>query len=110
MTIKEARDAIDRLHDADYNLTEDMREDLRRLHDSVDEQEGMESYWKRHDEELANLSRKFDDFRRDYVNFSLTGRAAVEAHERDMRGDDFEEKPSNRELIGRMFTSEHIGR
>lgn len=108
MTLKEAREAIDRIHDGDYNLTDDMREDLRRLHDSVDEQSGMEEYWKRNDEKLAALSQKFDDFRRDYVQNVLTGRAAVEAHGRDMRNNDIEREPSTREYIDRMFTNETI--
>ena len=103
MTLTEAREAINRIHDGDYNLTDDMREDLRRLHDSVDEQAGMEAYWERHDKALADLSSKFDDFRRTYVNNVLTGRAAIDAH-------DLAPAPSAKELIDRMYTVENLTR
>lgn len=110
MTLTEAREAINRIHDGDYNLTDDMREDLRRLHDSVDEQAGMAAYWERHDKALADLSSKFDDFRRTYVNNVLTGQAAIDAHEYDMRHDDLAPAPSAKELIDRMYTVENLTR
>lgn len=89
MKISEARDFIDRLYDAEGGMTEDMREDLRRLHDSEDEQEGMDAYWKRHEEKLDALSNQFNDFRKAYVEQLLTPREARRAHERDLRDDDF---------------------
>lgn len=46
MKLSEAREFIDRLYNSEDGMTDDMREDLRRLHDSEDEQEGMEHYWK----------------------------------------------------------------
>ena len=41
MKLSEAREFIDKLYNSEDGFTDDMREDLRRLHDSEDEQEGV---------------------------------------------------------------------
>lgn len=115
MKLSEAREFIDRLYNSEDGMTDDMREDLRRLHDSEDEQEGMERYWKEMSDKMDGISNKMDgisnafrDFKRDYVTRVLTGRDAVKKHVEDLKDDDFDNIEDETEKIKSIFNEEVI--
>ena len=108
MKLGEAREFIDRLYNSEDGMTDDMREDLRRLHDSEDEQEGMERYWKEMSDKMDAISSAFRDFKRDYVDRVLTAREAVRKHAEDLRGDDFDDVKDETEKIKAIFNEEVI--
>lgn len=107
MKLSEAREFIDRLYNSEDGMTDDMREDLRRLHDSEDEQEGMERYWKEMSDKMDGISNAFKDFKRDYVTRVLTGREAVNKHVEDLK-DDFDDIKDETEKIKSIFNEEVI--
>ena len=108
MKLSEAREFIDRLYNSEDGMTDDMREDLRRLHDSEDEQEGMERYWKEISDKMDGISNAFRDFKRDYVTGVLTGREAVKKHVEDLKDDDFDDIKDETEKIKSIFNEEVI--
>lgn len=108
MKLSEAREFIDRLYNSEDGMTDDMREDLRRLHDSEDEQEGMERYWKEMSDKMDEISNAFKDFKRDYVTWVLTGRDAVRKHVEDLKDDDFDDIKDETEKIKSIFNEEVI--
>ena len=108
MKLSEAREFIDRLYNSEDGMTDDMREDLRRLHDSEDEQEGMERYWKEMSDKMDGISNAFKDFKRDYVTRVLTGRDAVRKYVEDLKDDDFDDVKDETEKIKSIFNEEVI--
>ena len=108
MKLSEAREFIDKLYNSEDGFTGDMREDLRRLHDSEDEQEGMERYFKEMSDKMDGISNAFKDFKRDYVTCVLTGRDAVRKHVEDLKDDDFDDIKDETEKIKSIFNEEVI--
>lgn len=82
MTMQEARALLARIDSSD-NLTDDMREDIRKALDSADESIGMSEKLDGIDGALAAFRNEFKQFQRDYVETALT----AEGHAQDARRD-----------------------
>lgn len=111
MTREEEKELLDKIL-SDERLTDDMKEDLRKLKDSYNEQKGAEDEKseevKEHDvdewEQLVNerdnaykerdeAISKFKDIKEKYIRRIITPEKAMEMHEKDYNSDDFEDIP-----------------
>lgn len=105
MTREEEKDLLDKIL-SDERLTDDMKEDLRKLKDSYNEQKGAEDEVKEHDidewEKLVNerdnaykerdeAMNKFKDIKEKYIRRIITPEKAMELHEKDYNNGDFED-------------------
>lgn len=109
MTREEEKDLLDKIL-SDERLTDDMKEDLRKLKDSYNEQKGAEDEKaeevKEHDidewEKLVNerdnaykerdeAISKFKDIKEKYIRRIITPENAMELHEKDYNNGDFED-------------------
>lgn len=105
MTREEEKDLLDKIL-SDERLTDDMKEDLRKLKDSYNEQKGAEDEVKEHDidewEKLVNerdnaykerdeAMSKFKDIKEKYIRRIITPEKAMELHEKDYNNGDFED-------------------
>ena len=109
MTREEEKDLLDKIL-SDERLTDDMKEDLRKLKDSYNEQKGAEDEKaeevKEHDidewEKLVNerdnaykerdeAISKFKDIKEKYIRRIITPGKAMELHGKDYNNGDFED-------------------
>lgn len=111
MTREEEKELLDKIL-SDERLSDDMKEDLRKLKDSYNEQKGAEDEKseevKEHDvdewEQLVNerdnaykerdeAISKFKDIKEKYIRRIITPEKTMEMHEKDYNSDDFEDIP-----------------
>lgn len=111
MTREEEKELLDKIL-SDERLMDDMKEDLRKLKESYNEQKGAEDEKseevKEHDvdewEQLVNerdnaykerdeAISKFKDIKEKYIRRIITPEKAMEMHEKDYNSDDFEDIP-----------------
>lgn len=106
MTRKEEKALLDKILN-DERLTDDMKEDLRKLKDSYNEQKGAEGEPEKEIGDWENLVNerdeairerdeaieKFKDVKEKYIRRIITPEKALELHEKDYKDGDFEDIP-----------------
>lgn len=106
MTREEEKALIDKILN-DERLTDDMKEDLRKLKDSYNEQKGAEDEpekeigdWEKlvseRDEAIRERDEaieKFKDVKEKYIRRIITPEKALELHEKDYESGDFDNIP-----------------
>lgn len=80
-------------------LTEDMRNDLKKFIDELDESAGEYDRLKAMEDGIAGMREDFKDFRRDYVDKILTRENMEESHRKDARRDGRDEWKTEKEDI-----------
>lgn len=80
-------------------LTDDMKEDLRKFIDSLDESAGEYDRLKELENNVRGMREEFKDFRRDYVDKVVTRDNVEESHKRDARRDGRDEWKREKESI-----------
>lgn len=80
-------------------LTDDMKEDLRKFIDSLDESAGEYDRLKELEDGVREMREDFKDFRRNYVDKVVTTDNAEESHRRDARRDGREEWKREKDSI-----------